>query len=170
MRREASASIAARVLDLPELAGASAVMVYGAAAEEADPGPIERQLRDLGVRIAYPRVAGPAELAAHWVDTDTTLVTGAFGLREPRAEAPVAPLEELDAIVVPGVAFDEEGYRLGFGGGYYDRLLARLPERTWAIGIAYDLQIVERLPRGGHDHPVDVVVTPTRVIRPAAGR
>lgn len=168
-RSAAARAIAQRALELPELADVTATLLYGATPEEADPALLEAGLRARGVRIAYPRVAPPRALALHWVDDTSTLVPGAFGLREPAADAPPAALDDLSAIVVPAVAFDVLGYRLGFGGGYYDALLARCSTFVPTIGVAFDEQIVERLPSEGHDRPVSVVVTPTRVIRPANG-
>ena len=75
-------ALAERVLTLPELEHASAVALYGAASEEADPGVLELALRDLGIRIAYPRVADYRVLTLHWIDTPAAAVPGAFGLRE----------------------------------------------------------------------------------------
>ena len=168
-RAAAAEAIAERALELPDLADVRAVLLYGATPEEADPAPLEIGLRARGVRIAYPRVHGPRELALHWVDDPSALVGGAFGLREPAAEAPLALLEDMEAIVVPGVAFDTRGYRLGFGGGYYDALLAACGAAVLSVGVAFDEQIVARLPSEPHDRPVGLVVTPTRVIRPADG-
>lgn len=164
MREGLAEAIAARVLELPEMRDATAVLLYGASAEEADPAPLERALRAAGVRIAYPRIAGPAELELHWVSDPGSLVSGPFGLREPAADEPSAELGEISAIVVPGIAFDAGGNRLGFGGGYYDRLLSadRLPH---TVGIAYDEQVFAEVPHDAVDRPVDMVVTPTRTMR-----
>jgi 5-formyltetrahydrofolate cyclo-ligase len=165
-RHAAAYALAERVLGLPELAGATAVMLYGASAEEADPGVLEFALRDMGVRIAYPRVAGPYSLSVHWIDSPDVLAPGAFGLSEPDADAPAASLGDISAVVVPGIAFDVHGNRLGFGGGYYDTLLGDSESMPPAIGFAYDEQVFEDVPVSGRDRAVDVVVTPTRTIRP----
>ena len=164
-RQAASQAIAARALELPELADAKAVLLYGATPEEADPALLEAGLRARGARIAYPRVAGPHALSLHWITDPAHLVRGAFGIREPTPDAAYARLEEIEAIVVPGVAFALTGYRLGFGGGYYDALLARCDADAPTIGLAFDEQIVDGLPFESHDRPVGLIVTPTRVIR-----
>lgn len=163
-RELAAVAIADRVLELPQLMAAAGVMVYGASQEEADPGTIEARLRARGVRIAYPRVNGIRSLSIHWVDEPGALVSGPFGLLEPGPDLPEASLGRIAAIIVPGIAFDAEGNRLGYGGGYYDSLLAGtgLP---LTVGIAYDEQIVGAVPHDGRDRPVDVVVTPTRTLR-----
>ena len=87
---------------------------------------------------------------------------GPFGVRQPRASAPVV---EPTVILVPLIAFDDRGYRLGQGGGHYDRLLASLPDRgaVLAIGCAWEMQRVERVPEDAWDMALDAVVTPKRL-------
>jgi len=91
---------------------------------------------------------------------DGQLQKGAYGILEPREEGSVsvAP-EEVDLAVVPAVAFDREGHRLGRGKGYYDRLLARLRPEVPRIGLAFKEQLLERLPRRSHDQPVHAVLS-----------
>lgn len=169
VRTDHAYAIAERMLHLPEMMNASTVMLYGASPEEADPSVLEAALRDLGKRIAYPRVAGGHDLTIHWVDDPSVLVVGAFGLMQPREDTPVAPLRKIGVIVVPGVAFDDEGNRLGFGGGYYDTLLEG-PGAPPTVGIAYDEQILDHVPHEDRDRPVDALVTPTRTIRCSTNR
>jgi 5-formyltetrahydrofolate cyclo-ligase len=92
------------------------------------------------------------------------LVRGPLGAPEPPASAPLVDPAALDCVVLPGVAFSEDGLRLGRGGGYYDATLALVP-RAPRIGIAYDVQIVPSLPREPHDAPMDAVVTERRTLR-----
>lgn len=158
-------AIAERALGIPDVADASAVMVYGASPEEADVSVLEFALRERGIRIAYPRVAGSRELTLHWIAAGSELVAGAFGLREPAITAPRAHLAELSALIVPGIAFDPKGNRLGFGGGYYDTLLSTGETLPLTVGVAYDEQIVAEVPHHDHDQPMDMVVTPTRTFR-----
>jgi len=106
MRTAHAYAIAERILHLPEIADAATVMLYGASPEEADPSVLEAALRDLGKRIAYPRVAGGHDLSIHWVDDPGVLVVGAFELMQPEEDVPIAPLGQIGAIVVPGVAFE----------------------------------------------------------------
>lgn len=164
-RASASEAIARRAFALPELDEVRAVLVYGASLEEADPAPLECVLRERGVLIAYPRVVGPRALALHWIDDPGDLVSGAFGLREPAPEAPQAALAELDLVIVPGVAFDAWCNRLGYGGGFYDTLLADLPHTLPTVGLAFEEQIVDRVPCEPFDRPLDIVVTPVRTLR-----
>jgi 5-formyltetrahydrofolate cyclo-ligase len=105
-----------------------------------------------GKRTAFPRVAGAGQLALHLVGSWGELRTGAYGIPEPDADAPAVQPEEVDLAVVPGVAWDAEGHRLGRGGGFYDRLIPRLGGQAWGVG--FDCQWVPRLPRGEWDAQV----------------
>lgn len=164
-----SAAIAERVLALPELADARVVLAYGATPEEVDVAGVAAALRARGVRVAYPRVDAPGELTLHAVADESELVAGAFGLREPAADAPTVEAAEIDAVLVPGVAFDERGGRLGYGGGFYDRLLVRLSAHCVRIGVAFEEQMVAAIPREEHDAGLDWVVTPGRAVRITQG-
>ena len=96
------------------------------------------------------------------------LRTGQFGIREPIESCPELPLNRLDFVLVPGIAFDLQGRRLGRGKGYYDRLLAEV--RGTTCGVAFDEQIVEELPVEPHDIHVNCILTPTRWIELRAAR
>ena len=161
----AAERVAEALLALPELAEAHVVLGYGATPEELDPALALAELTALGVTIAYPRIEAPGVLGIHTVLDPSELVSGPFGLREPSADAPRIDPAEVDAVIVPGVAFDEHGRRLGYGGGYYDRLLPLLRPDCARIGLAFDEQLLPQIPAEEHDEHVDLVVTPTRVIR-----
>jgi 5-formyltetrahydrofolate cyclo-ligase len=81
-----------------------------------------------------------------------------FGALEPAAGEPVGP-EEIDVVVVPGLAFDRRGHRVGYGGGFYDRFLGRLRPDALTVGICFSVQVVDEVPHGRGDRPVDLVVT-----------
>ena len=117
--------------------------------------------------LAYPRVDGDA-LEIVVVDDPVDLVPGHRGILEPVGPA-VAPTT-VDAVVVPGVAFDLDGGRLGRGGGHYDRLLATLDDDTTRIGVAFSSQVVPVVPSDEHDQPVDIVVTEHAVHQTGARR
>ncbi|HET6352492.1 MAG TPA: 5-formyltetrahydrofolate cyclo-ligase [Coriobacteriia bacterium] len=158
-------SAALHLLSLEELVAARVVLAYAANAEEIDPAPALAMLRELGATIALPRVEEHGVLGLHVVGPGEALVTGAFGIGEPRADAPRIAPADVDAVIVPGVAFDESGRRLGYGGGYYDRLLPQLRPAALRVGLAYDEQILDALPAAEHDAHVHALVTPTRVVR-----
>ena len=120
-----------------------------------------------GQRVVCPRVAG-ADTLDHFEVTDLdAFVEGPMGLREPDPDrSEPIDLGEVDVMLVPALAFDRSGIRLGYGAGYYDRALAELRRhgRATVIGLAYDEQVVDELPREAHDQPVDLIVTETRTI------
>jgi len=97
-------------------------------------------------------------------DLKADLVPGPLGIMEPGPQAPLLEPTAADVILVPGLAFDTRGYRLGYGGGFYDRLLGDERVRAAAVGIAFEEQIVECVPHGEHDRPVGWVVTERRII------
>lgn len=163
--RRAAEHLAEKLGGMPELAIARTVLAYGATPEEIDPALAVEALRECGATIAYPRIEAPGVLGMHIVDEETELVHGPYGLTEPTADAPRVEPHTIDAVIVPGVAFDEECWRLGYGGGYYDRLLPLLRRDCPRIAVAYDEQVLRSIPTEEHDVRLDAVVTPTRVIR-----
>lgn len=113
-----------------------------------------------GKRVAMPRVAGD-ELSVHWVACREELVPAKFGILEPRADAPSAG-RAFDLILVPGMAFDRAGGRLGRGKGYYDRFLASAS--GFVAGVCFDDQLVSEVPREPHDARMDAVVTRSEIV------
>ncbi len=179
-RRTCSEAASTRLLALPELAalaGLKTVAGYVAVKGEIDPAPALAAVAAAGAAVALPRVAPEApRLRFHRADAGP-LAAGRFGLSEPAAAAPEIAPDELEVVIVPGLAFDAEGRRLGFGGGYYDGAFGKLGasgparsgpgKRPALIGLCYDFQIVARCPAAEGDVPVDLVVTDARVLRPA---
>lgn len=162
---ERSSAIVARLRTLPELARARAVCAYAPVAEwnEVDIGDLARSLIHAGVRLAAPSV----DAGAAWIsDWDNGLVPAdALRTHLPRAGSPAADPLEIDAIIVPGLAFDARGGRLGRGGGWYDRFLTHLPPESARIAVAFDVQVVDGVPVGPHDQRVGLIVTESRIIR-----
>lgn len=160
-------AIATRLAELPELLDARTVLIYAASPEEVDVSATAQLLRDRGTMTLYPRVQG-SELELVEVSDPAELEAGHRGIAEPVGPA-IDPVV-VDAVLVPGVAFDRRGGRLGQGGGHYDRLLPRLIPAV-SIGVAFACQIVPNVPRAAHDAMVDLVVTERslqRIARPDA--
>jgi 5-formyltetrahydrofolate cyclo-ligase len=168
--RNASATKASfRLLALPALADVEGRVVAGyvAVGGEIDPAQALAYVEKSGGSVALPRVSDtPPRLRFHTVATGAPLRIGRFGLSEPPEEAPEIGAGALAVVIVPGLAFDQAGRRVGFGGGYYDGVIddARAGGAA-VIGFAYDFQIVDHCPAGPEDRAVDVVVTETRVIQ-----
>jgi 5-formyltetrahydrofolate cyclo-ligase len=121
-------------------------------------------MHDSGKRVALPRVVDDA-LVLHLVERDTELVEGAFSVPEPPRDAPRLQPSDVDFALIPALAVDPRGHRIGYGGGYYDRLLPALPTAT-TCALAYDFQLIAEVPAAPFDVAVDLIVTDARVIRP----
>jgi 5-formyltetrahydrofolate cyclo-ligase len=154
-RDEARAAVVARLIDLPEFVSARRVGIYAALPGEIGLDSLLARARE---RIYYlPRVE-PTGLSFGQVVDWEELRPGRYGVLEPRSAG--VRLLELDLVLVPGLAFDRGGRRLGRGGGHYDRLLAeRRDDRPLCLGVAYEFQIVDQVPHGPEDQSVAAVVT-----------
>ncbi len=163
-RHDASLAACQKLMGLDLFVHAGAVMLYMPLTSEVDVSSIALRALQAGKTVCVPHVVGthlrPVEITRFDV-ADMDLDD--HGVRTPRDGAPVSP-EILDLIVVPGLAFDSAGHRLGRGGGIYDRFLSRVARRTAVIAIAYDAQVVEHVPSSRHDVPVQFVVTDRRII------
>lgn len=166
-----STAICRRVVALPVYRRAGTVHVYfGAVAGEVATTPLLEDAWASGKRVVCPRIASEGGLEGRAVRSLADFVPGPMGLREPdpRSTLPVEP-RSIDLVVVPGLGYDRQGHRLGFGAGFYDRFLATTEAPR--VGLAFSLQLVDRIPRGPGDEPVDWIVTEVEVIdcRPPQG-
>jgi len=159
-RTSASAVLADKVLGSSGYRSARSVLVYLSFGSEVDTHVIfDAVLRD-GKAAVLPRVdALERRLCLHRVTGMDDLAAGVWGIREPRPHLPVANIAEVDFVLVPGVAFDRIGNRLGYGAGYYDRLLAGAPEKLLRVAAAFDCQRVDDLPVGPCDQCVNILYT-----------
>jgi 5-formyltetrahydrofolate cyclo-ligase len=161
VRKEKSRLIARQLFELPAFAAAKKVMLFASMGSEVHTKEMALQALKEGKRVALPvtdRVT--RELIPGWITSWDELVPGVWGIPEPdRSRLWLAPIDEIDLVVVPGVVFDQRGYRIGYGGGYYDRLLPRLRPGALKVGIAFAEQIVDTVPAREYDIPVDLVIT-----------
>jgi 5-formyltetrahydrofolate cyclo-ligase len=159
-------AIAGRLASVPAYARCRTLALYAAMGAEVDTAPIARRAATEGKRLAWPRLhpGGPALGFASC--PPEALVAGPLGTRQPPAGAPDVPLDAIDCILVPGVAFDPRGVRLGRGRGHYDATLGSLPRAAFRIGLAFEAQIVGEVPREPHDAPLDLLVTERRLVWP----
>ena len=166
----ASAEIVRHLATLPPLLEAKSVGLYAPILNEVDPLALRDQLLLRGVAVLYPRVApvdGFPHLEYAPVNTAEDLLPGYRGIPEPRG--PAVPPETLDALIVPGVAFDASGARLGYGGGSYDDWIQRIRPAAVVIGLAYPFQVMGSIPTEEHDQRVHAVATPSGVHRCTPG-
>lgn len=160
-----SRAVGLRALGLSALRSARHVALYRDVRNEVATGLLFDRLRRRRKSVSLPRVSGRS-LAFYRVGRWDDLQPGYRAILEPPARArDRSGLHTLDFFFVPGVAFDRRGYRLGHGGGYYDRILSRRRTSSVACGLCFDFQLLNELPRQAHDRPVDVIVTEKEVIR-----
>ena len=160
-RRRAAADVCRRLFDSGILDGAAEVNVYRSFGAELGTDDILAELFARGVRVSVPATVGQ-EMIAVRVEADTAYAEGAFGTAEPREKIAVDK-QSLDVVLVPGLAFDREGFRVGYGKGCYDRFLAAT--KALRVGLGYDFQVLGEVPREAHDLPLDCIVTDKRILR-----
>ncbi len=164
-RESASRAAAARLASLPGWRRARTVALYFPLGAEADTAELARRALNDGKRLAWPRIAADGAPGLEFAAcAPGELVPGPARALEPPASAPALPPGAVDLVVVPGVAFDAGGRRLGRGRGHYDVTLTRLPPAASRVGLAFDEQVLDRVPVEPHDVRLDAVVTPTRVL------
>jgi 5-formyltetrahydrofolate cyclo-ligase len=162
-RKDAAQRIARQALGLPDLEGINPVGGYWPIRTEVDPRPIMEALLERGQDVALSQILHPHLSWRLWQPGDV-LVKGGFGVREPGPDAPeVFP----SALLVPLVAFDRRGGRIGYGKGHFDRAIAALEAQhpVLTIGLAYAVQEIERVPVEPHDRMLDIVITEAELIR-----
>jgi 5-formyltetrahydrofolate cyclo-ligase len=158
-----SLMIQERLLDSRAYRQAGTVGLYSPVLNEVQTERVARRCLADGKRLAYPRVTGDDLRFVEVADLGT-MSPGTFGVLEPVGNQ-LMPVAEIDLLIIPGVAFDLEGNRLGYGKGYYDRALAVCRPDQERVGFAYEFQVVEQLPVAGHDCRLTCVVTEQRTLR-----
>ncbi len=165
-----SRALAGQLEKLPFYREAGMIMFFLNFRSEVETGEMVERNLARGGRVIIPKMVPekreliPSEL----LDCENDLVSGFFGVPEPHPEAlrPVDP-RQIDLLIVPGVAFDLQGNRLGYGGGYYDRFFERLRPGVPLVALTFELQLVEEVPVESWDRPMDWLVTERRAIHTA---
>jgi 5-formyltetrahydrofolate cyclo-ligase len=167
-----SARIKKLLFGLSEFTKAKTIAFYVAkqASREVETEEMIKESLTAGKRVLVPIVDKAARkiFFSELRDYDSELASGAFDILEPKPSCRrLVPATESDLMIVPALVFDLQGHRLGYGGGYYDRLLRELasikPSLPF-VGLAYELQVVDKLPRTSRDAPVNILVTEKRVL------
>jgi 5-formyltetrahydrofolate cyclo-ligase len=168
-RAAAEAEIARRVWTVPEIAGARSLLLYASLPEEVATDAIANEARRRGIVLVYPRCLSDRTMTLHAVDSADALRPGRYGIREPDADAcPIRRVEDVDAALIPGLAWDRAGHRLGRGAGYYDRLLADPAWRGFRCGLFFAAQEAPDVPHDAWDVPLHAILTDRELVRPAA--
>ena len=160
-----SGRIVAAILGLPTYQEADAVLAYASFGTELQTDGLLRRVLDDGKALVLPRVERSGLGLYEVRDLAIDLAPGTWGIREPEPDrCPPADPDGVGFALIPGVAFDRRARRLGYGGGFYDRLLAGgLPEGTPLVSGAFEVQIVDEVPTDPHDASVDFVITEKEV-------
>ena len=163
-RAESDAKIFQNLIALPEYQAAETVFAYFSVKGEADTRRLLAAAAAAGKRVALPVVLGDGQMV--FALAQSTLVPGkSFAIPEPDAESPRIEPQKGDILIVPALCFDRQGYRLGQGGGYYDRYLEKYPG-IFTAGLCREKLLMDAVPREPYDRRVDCVVTELQTARP----
>jgi 5-formyltetrahydrofolate cyclo-ligase len=165
-RQARSEKIVAEVMNTPVFAAARAVALFWPMLDrnEVDVRPLDGASRDRGKVVAYPSLRDDSEMAL-LVAAPSELEERGHGFAEPPDTASPVEIDAELLVIVPALAVDPNGQRVGYGRGFYDRLLARIAPPAFALAIAYDFDVVAEVPVTEGDYPVDMVVTDARTFR-----
>ena len=164
-RRDENEAICTQLLSIASVAVAKTILAYLPLPDEVDLCPLLTRWIQEQRTVCVPLVSWDDHqmCAGHLTSLeDAALVETRHGVREPQKRI-LVPEDTIDVMLVPGVGFDASGWRLGRGGGYYDRFLA-LKRPATVIGVAFDCQILQSVTREEHDQCMDIILTPTRVL------
>lgn len=168
--RETAVGLRDQALSLPEVRHAACVAAYVSVAHEPGTGLLIDALADRGVRVLLPVVLPGLDLDWAAYAGPASLASARRGLLEPTgARLGREAIAQADVVLVPATAVDRDGYRLGQGGGCYDRVLPRVPVGTPVIALLHDGEVVDRVPRADHDRRVGAALMPGGVLRSPPG-
>ncbi|WP_455539757.1 5-formyltetrahydrofolate cyclo-ligase [Terrisporobacter sp.] len=158
-----------KLLQMDCIKNAQTIMLYLDFNNEVCTDILIKKLISMGKIVASPitimseRKLIPSQIT----DLKNGIQYGAYNIREPKPEcSPSIDIKKLDVVIVPAVAYDKNCYRLGYGGGFYDRFLGNLREDAVTVGIAFDLQIFDEVPKEPHDAQLDYIVTESTILTP----
>jgi 5-formyltetrahydrofolate cyclo-ligase len=163
--RAASLLVQRAFMSTSEFRRAKVLALYHAVHNEVATSLVHAAALADGKTVIYPVVTGGSLVFRQVVD-DKDLHAGTYDIREPLAVCPEVAIGEAEAVIVPGVAYDLRGQRIGYGKGYYDKVLHQLEGQGRLIGFCFDFQVVEELKGEPHDVQMDIIITDRRVIRP----
>lgn len=159
--------ITEKVLQLDCIKKAQTIMLYLDFNNEVMTDDLINKLINLGKTVACPitlkeeRKLIPSKIT----DLENGIQYGVYNIREPKPEcSPIVDIKDLDVVIVPAVAYDKKCYRLGYGGGFYDRFLENLREDAITVGVAFDLQVFDDIPKEDHDAQLDYIITESTIL------
>ena len=161
-RKNYAANIARRLLALEEITSAGTIFIYISTASEVDTHGLIRHFLDQGKTLAVPKIINSSTMIATRFTRWEDLFPGQLGILTPKGDLPYEG--NIDIAITPGLGFTPKGHRIGYGRGYYDKWFAR-NKSIKKIALAYEAQVVNEIPAGKKDIPVDIIVTEQRVIK-----
>jgi 5-formyltetrahydrofolate cyclo-ligase len=173
VRKEHSRAIVATITSLPDFRGAERVLLTSSFGSEVETGDLIAQILAGGKTLLLPLINKESRMLELYevADPESELARGTYGIAEPRPErCRRASNGEVEWVLVPGVVYADDGFRIGYGGGYYDRLLPLLPSATPRVSAAFRFQLRPEVPHGAHDQKIDIVVTESGVYRARSSR
>ncbi len=165
-RTSTSRVILEKICALPQYGNAKVVLTYMGFGTEIETQPFfERVIAD-GKIVVLPRVDRASQtLILHSARGMSELMTSKYGILEPGTDAPIVAVTSVDFVLMPGVAFDRNGNRLGYGRGYYDKLMSTANPALAGVAAGFSCQIVDKVPIGPHDKKVDCIITENEIIK-----
>ncbi len=164
LRRSKDEKIRMKILNLREFINSTGVMLFASFRSEVNTLRLMEDILYLKKRLFLPKVNPVMKgLEVYEVTSLESLEPGHMGIPEPSITCRVADIHDIDLIIAPGVVFDRRGGRIGYGRGYYDKLLRDFKKRILIMGIAYDEQVVDLVPMEEHDVYMDIIVTDREV-------
>jgi 5-formyltetrahydrofolate cyclo-ligase len=173
VRKERSRAIVGAITSLPEFRSARSVLLTSSFGSEVETGDLITQTLASGKTLLLPLVNKESRMLELYevADPESQLVRGTYGIAEPRpARCRRAAYAEVEWVLVPGVVYADDGFRIGYGGGYYDRLLPLLPSAAPRVSAAFQFQRRPEVPHGVHDQKIQTVVTESDVYHVGSSR
>lgn len=164
-RRQSSLSLCSHALEAITVTGAESVLLFAPIGDEPDILPLAKELLGRGASVFFPvSLTEETKLEFHRVTELSELCVGAYGIREPSRELPLFRDSESAVCIVPALAFDRRGMRIGYGKGYYDRFLSTFGGKRF--GVVYSQMLFDKLPADKYDIPVDMIITEGGTVLP----
>ena len=161
--RESDAALFQSLISLPQVAQAKTICLFwGITGLEPDTSRLVPQLLELGKTICLPRLISDYGMEVRQYTPDCSMDRTSFGILEPTLDCPLVDKSQVDLVIVPALCYDRNGFRLGYGGGHYDRWLADYTGLT--VGMCRDATLQDSLPTEAHDKPVQTIVTETQIL------
>lgn len=170
VRKVKNSAIHSAFFALDEIENAATLFFFASFRSEVDTTEMIRHALAAGKRVILPKVVAEGRLALYQIMSTDELLPGFMGIPEPsESSGLLCSINDVEVVIIPGACYDETGNRVGYGGGYYDRLLAEIDNAVPIIAPAYEEQIVAEVPAEPHDRKVNIIVTDRRIIRCVTG-